>query len=51
MSTLTTPTFKTEALSCYFNYSFLDDCYSEVTAYTARDLTLIELVIQDMYGN
>ena len=34
--TLTTPTFITEALrSCYLTTAVLNDCYSEVMAYTA----------------
>ena len=37
MSTLNTPTFITEALrlNCYLTTGVLNDCYSEVTAYTA----------------
>ena len=34
-STSTTPTFITEALPCYLTTVVLNDCYSEVTAYTA----------------
>ena len=34
MSTSTTPTFITEMLALLFNYSSLNDCYSEVTDYT-----------------
>ena len=32
------------APSCYFTKAALNDCYSEVTAYTAQVLTLIGLV-------
>ena len=42
-STSTTPTFITE-VSCYFTKAVLNDCYSEVMAYTALVLTLIGLV-------
>ena len=42
-STSTTPTFITE-VSCYFTKAVLNDCYSEVMAYTALVITLIGLV-------
>ena len=34
MSTSTTPTLIAEALHVLLHYSCLNDCYSEVTAYT-----------------
>ena len=35
------PTFKTEAPSCELTITVLNDCYSEVTAYTALAYSVV----------
>ena len=49
MSTLTMPTFIIEALSCYLTTAALNNCYSEVMAYTALAYSLFHDAYMDAY--